>query len=130
MTETGFLSLPVSTRSLYANLFFIILQFFFFKSNNKRLHPKNSDISYYCKIMGNHPSIALGFSCASTPQEIVQKLSKVPDKDARYTVLGRTAGTASTATIELLFTTPGCGWIDRVKITIDAVDESRSEICV
>jgi hypothetical protein len=67
--------------------------------------------------MGNsHPTLTLRYTAAASPQIVVQRIQGCVRGDPNYTVLGQTAGSAEKAEIQLVYSTPVCGWLDRIHV--------------
>ena len=66
----------------------------------------------------SHPTLVLSFTSPLPHNEIVQQLTKAVRSDARYQLIGRSPGTDTQSSMELLFTTPGCGWLDKIRLII------------
>ena len=65
-----------------------------------------------------HPTLVLSFTSPLPHNDIAQQIAKAVRSDSRYQLIGRTAGTDTQSSMELIFTTPTCGWLDRVRLVI------------
>lgn len=82
--------------------------------------------------MGNsHPTLTLNYKSSLAPLRVVQQVESIVKINRNYTVLGRSPGSDTSANIELIFSTPGCGWLDKIVIRVTKEDgNSQTNILV
>lgn len=84
--------------------------------------------------MGNsHPTITFSYKSSQPPLRVVQQVESIVKINRNYTVLGRSPGSDKAANIELIYSTPGCGWLDKVQIKVTREEEegpSKIIVCV
>ena len=77
--------------------------------------------------MGNaHPSLKLQFVADPTPLQVVQQVEGFVRSNPNYTVIGRSPGSSEKASIELVYSTPACGWLDRIRLVAIRVRDSNT----
>lgn len=70
----------------------------------------------------SHPTLNYKYTSTLEPSQVIQQVGGIVKLNRDYTIIGRTPGSNEKASIELIYSTPGCGWLD--KITVKA---SRAE---
>ena len=81
--------------------------------------------------MGNsHPTLTLEYKSSLAPLQVIQQVGSIVRKNRDYTVLGRSSGSDKAADIELIYSTPGCGWLDKISIKATRGEEEFTRIIV
>jgi hypothetical protein len=69
--------------------------------------------------MGSNPSVAIRFRSDKAPSDIISSIEKIVEKDSRFELDNKHADDKG-GTVDVTFTSPGCGWLDRVTIKVTA----------